>query len=217
MVLRPDDGIKSADACIVLKNGILEMGDEKDYTISFNAMQESGTMGMHFNHSLWSICEGINIFHNPDERHGLSALGKHWLGGLMKHAKALTALWCPTANCYNRLHEQDRPGLIYWSTEIGAACVKVKTSETGTYLENRIPSSISNPYITLAATIAAGLDGIDKKLECPPVDQRSSDALPSTLSQALYELQIDTDMVNNLGKEFVEWFVCTMTDIESQV
>ncbi|XP_046341210.2 lengsin-like [Haliotis rufescens] len=218
MVKRPYDGIKSADSCVVLKNGILEMGDKKDYRISFDAKQESGTVGMHFNHSLWSLSKGINIFHNPDGLHGLSTLGKHWLGGLMKHAKALTALWCPTANCYDRLHEPDRPGLIFWSNDIGAACFKVKSLETGTYLENRIPSGMSNPYITLAATIAAGLDGIVKKLECPPVDQSSSCALPCTLSEAIKELQGDTDMVNSLGKEFIEWFVCTIkTDIESNV
>ncbi|XP_046341205.2 lengsin-like [Haliotis rufescens] len=216
MVLQPSYGIKSADSCITFKNGILEIGDKKDYSVCFNPMQGCGGVGMHFNHSLWSSSSGVNVFYDPDSDHGLSTLGRHWLAGLMKHAKALSAFFCPTINCYNRLHKPNLPGLIYWSTNKRSACVKVKSLEAGTYLENRIPSGMSNPYITLAATIAAGLDGIEKKLECPPVDQfSSSKALPHTLSEAINHLQVDTDMVHSLGKEFIEWFVCTLnTDID---
>ncbi|XP_046584816.1 lengsin-like [Haliotis rubra] len=217
MVLQPLYGIKSADSCITLKNGILEIGDKKDYTVRFDSMQESGAVGMHFNHSLWSLSGGVNVFHDPDNPHGLSTLGRHWLAGLMKHAKALSALFCPTINCYDRLHKPNLPGPIYWSTDKRSACIKVKSTKSETYIENRIPSGMSNPYITMAATIAAGLDGVVKKLECPAPDKKClTNALPHTLSEAISELQADTDIVNSLGKEFIEWFVCTMKmDIES--
>ncbi|XP_071106518.1 lengsin-like [Haliotis cracherodii] len=217
MVLQPSCGIKSADSCITFKNGILEIGDKKDYLVSFNSMQECGGVGMHFNHSLWSLCGGVNVFHDPDSDHGLSTFGRYWLAGLMKHAKALCAFFCPTSNCYDRLHKPNLPGLIYWSTDKRSACVKVKSVDAGTYIENRIPSGMSNPYITLAATIAAGLDGIVKKLECPAPDKSVlTNALPHTLLEALSELQADTDMIHSLGEDFIHWFVCTMkTDSEA--
>ncbi|XP_046584793.1 lengsin-like [Haliotis rubra] len=217
ILIKSSCGIESADSCIIFKNGILEMGDKKDYSVNFTSMQESGAVGMHFNHSLWSLSDGINVFHDPDNPHGLSTLGKHWLAGLMKHAKALSAFFCPTINCYDRLHRPNLPGLIYWSTDKRSACLKLKSSERGTYLENRIPSGMTNPYLTMAATIAAGLDGVVKKLDCPPSDTfSSSDALPPTLSEAINDLLADKDIVYSLGKEFIDWFVCTIkTDINA--
>ncbi|XP_071106519.1 lengsin-like [Haliotis cracherodii] len=210
-VLRPSYGITSAESCFKFKTGILEIADKKDRMVSFQSKHSEGEIGMHFNHSLWSVTEGINVFHDPGSRNGLSPLGHHWLAGILKHSKALTALWCPTSNCFDRLHKPNLPGLIFWSTDDRAACVKLKSSETGTYLEHRIPSGMSNPYITLAATIAAGLDGIVKKLECPPVDEFSTpNALPHTLSEAIDDLETDADMVHSLGEEFVEWFVRTL-------
>ncbi|XP_067672423.1 lengsin-like [Haliotis asinina] len=210
-------GIKSADSCITFKNGILEIGDKKDYSINFKSMQESGGVGMHFNHSLWSLSGGVNVFQDPDNPDGLSTLGRHWLAGLLKHAKALSAFFCPTINCYDRLHKPNLPGPIYWSTDKRSASVKLKSSESGTYLENRIPSGMSNPYLTLAATIAAGLDGVLKKMECPPLDSFSfSDALPHTLSEAIHDLQEDKDIVYILGREFIDWFVATLkTDVNA--
>ncbi|XP_067672698.1 lengsin-like [Haliotis asinina] len=217
MVLQPLYGIKSADSCITFKNGILEIGDKKDYTVRFDSTQESADVGMHFNHSLWSLSSGVNVFHDPDNPDGLSTLGRHWLAGLLKHAKALSAFFCPTINCYDRLHKPNLPGPIYWSTDKRSACIKVKSTKCETYIENRIPSGMSNPYITMAATIAAGLNGVLKKLECPAPDKKVlTNDLPHTLSEAIGELQGDADIVNSLGKEFIDWFICTMKmDIES--
>lgn len=91
--------------------------------------------------------------------------------------------------------------------------IRVKNcDEDRTYIENRIPSSASCPYIVLAATLAAGLDGIERKLEPPlpgQIPETSPDVtlLPKTLEQALICLKNDTYLIRKLGEEFVNWFV----------
>ncbi|XP_067660822.1 lengsin-like [Haliotis asinina] len=218
-VLKASKGITAADQAFTFRNGALQVASKHaDYEVSFNARQESGEVGMHYNHSLLSMESGENIFSDSSKPDGISNLGRCWLAGLLKHSRALSAFWCPTVNCYDRLHRPRRPGNINWACENRLTCFRVKadTDKIGVYFENRIPSGISNPYLTVAATIAAGLDGIFNNLDCPPecpdTEETSSnsmapDTLPASLPEALSALQADTDMVNVLGKELVHWFV----------
>jgi len=84
-------------------------------------------------------------------------------------------------------------------------------------VENRLPSAAANPYLVLAATIAAGLDGIINQLPCPPerVDTAQGAPLVSSLSEALQALQHDHVIKDALGKEFVRWFVhCKSVEVD---
>ena len=83
----------------------------------------------------------------------------------------------------------------------------------GTYLEHRQPGSAMNPYLALAAMVAAGMDGIKNKLELPPDGNTLNEygVLPSTLAQALDALNTSQVMREHLGDEFVNWYVCAKT------
>jgi len=78
-----------------------------------------------------------------------------------------------------------------------------------TYVENRMPSGPANPYLVTAATVAAGLDGITRRLECPAPRGQQGQGVPldATLSAALNALEADQTMKDSLGEEFVRWFV----------
>ncbi|XP_046582665.1 lengsin-like [Haliotis rubra] len=215
-VINASFGIKAADSAFKFRNCIHEIADKEDYRVDMTSKQPTGEVGMHLNHSIWSVRKGENVFSDPNCPNGLSDFGRCWLAGLMEHARALTAFWCPTENCYKRLHLPRKPGTIDWDFDNRLSSVKVKVDNEnrGVYLENRIPSGMTNPYLTLAATIAAGLDGVLKGLECPPPRPEltsdnlpSATALPSSLSEALHALEADNDMVNILGKDLVDWFV----------
>lgn len=174
--------------------------------------------GSHFNHSLWyqptagSTGNAVptpksNAFHNPSNPDQLSNLGRHWLAGLLHHSVALTALCCPTVNCYRRLHTPWSPGAIEWGFDNRFAAFRVKVGEPqDTYIENRIPSGAANPYLVLAATVAAGLDGVERGLE-PPTEMQSVGKLPRFLAETLSALENNEVMKKALGERFISWFL----------
>ncbi|XP_046582667.1 lengsin-like [Haliotis rubra] len=163
-VIKASFGIKAADSAFKFRNCIHEIADKEDYRVDMTSKQPTGEVGMHLNHSVWSVQK---------------------------------------ENCYKRLHLPRKPGTIDWDFDNRLSSVKVKVDNEnrGVYLENRIPSGMTNPYLTLAATIAAGLDGVLKGLDCPPPRPEltsdnlpSATALPSSLSEALHALEADNDM-----------------------
>ncbi|XP_071107428.1 lengsin-like [Haliotis cracherodii] len=218
-VMKPQYGIEGADSTVKLKQGLLEMADLNGLMATFMSkldLEETGC-GAHYNFSLLSKDTGENTFYDQMASDGLSTTAKQWIAGILKHSKALTALTSPTINCYRRLHQPWSPGSIFWGIEDREASLRVKNhGPSGTYLENRMPSGRSNPYIVMAATIAAGLDGVKNKLVCPPpASLKEGKALPYTLNEALKDLEADTDLVKALGEEFVSWFVkCKELDLK---
>ena len=100
--------------------------------------------------------------------------------------KGLTALYCPSVNCYRRLNRCVAPGSGTWGYDDRTATMRVKASSpSATYMENRLPSSVANPYLVMAGTIAAGIDGINRKLKCPPPRDQDAAKLPLNLEEAL--------------------------------
>ncbi|XP_067672726.1 lengsin-like [Haliotis asinina] len=218
-VMKPQYGIEGGDATFNLKQGLVELTDLNGLKATFMSkldLEQTGC-GAHFNFSLLSKDTGENAFYDQKASDKLSTTAKQWIAGILKHSRALTALTSPTINCYRRLHQPWAPGSIFWGIEDRDASLRVKNhGPSGTYLENRIPSGRSNPYIVMAATIAAGLDGVKNKLECPPsTNLKEGEPLPFTLDEALKDLQADTDLVKALGEEFVSWFVtCKELDLK---
>ena len=87
----------------------------------------------------------------------------------------------------------------------------VAVSPRTTYIENRLPSSAANPYVVMAATVAAGIDGLVNRLERP---NETEEALPSSLEEALAALETDKVMLEALGEEFIRWFVSEKREVE---
>lgn len=174
---------------------------------------DSGS-GMHTNVSLWK--KEKNLFFDKDEKDELSQIGRYFCGGIINHAKALTAICNPTTNSYHRLVPgYEAPAYIAWSGSNRSAIVRVPQHFKGekySYLkrlEFRAPDPSSNPYLVFASVLAAGLDGIKKKSD--PGDQihedifkmtkverkrRNIGILPANLGEALDELESDRKFLN---------------------
>lgn len=173
--------------------------------------------GLHFNHSLWSTKSGDNAMYEPSQPDRLSDVCRWWVAGILQHASALMALCCPTVNCYRRLGGCFAPTLVDWCIDDRNATIRVKNyGPKETYVENRMPSASANPYLVLAATVAAGLDGIIKRLPCPAERGDASQGAPlvRSLADAVQALQQDDAIVDALGEEFVRWFVQCKTEGE---
>ncbi|XP_046328205.2 lengsin-like [Haliotis rufescens] len=207
VVMKPKYGIECPDMTLNLKEGLIETANQKDLVVSF--MTDSQTTNTsHFNFSLWSET-GENMFYDASSPDNLSVTAKQWIAGILKHGKALTAFANPTINCFRRIGVEMCPSVISWGIEDRDGCLRIKNEGPfKTYMEYRPPSGKINPYLVMASIIAAGLDGVINKMECPPPGiTGSSETLPNSLSEALEELEEDVGLVNALGQELVTWFV----------
>ncbi|NLX50160.1 MAG: glutamine synthetase, partial [Methanospirillum sp.] len=121
--------------------------------------------GMHTHGSLMK--DGKNAFYDPDGRFGLSETCMHWIGGLLEHAPAITRVANPTINSYKRLVPgYEAPVYVSWSNANRSALVRVPSARgMSTRAEFRSPDPMCNPYLTFAAMLAAGLDGIRKQAD----------------------------------------------------
>ena len=211
MPLRPKFGVCSADAAFILRNGLKEIYEQRGYQALFLTKPRAGAIcnAFHFNHSLCSVQGDRNVFQGGSgESSSVSDTCRLWLAGLVKHSAALCALSAPTVNCYRRFHKPFAPHKSDWGMDNRLASYRVKSSQgSPPYIENRLPSSSCNPYLVLAGTVAAGLDGVLTGSQSPPERDPSAIDLPHTLEEALTALEKDTVMVKALGEDFIKWFV----------
>ena len=216
-----ESGIRSVDNVFRLKTAVKEIAAQHGYAITFmtKPSNEVGN-GLHFNHSLRVINDKTNessryTFYDEQSSNHLSEVCRWWLAGLLTHGPALTALCSPTVNCYRRLHQPWVPCKFDWGLDDRTSTFRVKAySPSGTCIENRLCSGAANPYLVLAATIAAGVDGIKNRLACPPPKDPVAAEVPHTLAESLKNLLNDTVMVEALGREFVEWFRIMKEEID---
>ncbi|GFN85939.1 glutamine synthetase [Plakobranchus ocellatus] len=164
--------------------------------------------GFHHNFSLWDG-EDRNLFADPKNPGQFSEFGRHWLAGMVEHAPALTAFSSPTINCYRRSKHPISPKYADWAYEDRGVIFRVKTEPGGNaYIENRLPSSACSPHLVLAYTLAAGMDGVRRKLPLPQPRDKSK-KLPQSLEEALEALEADTLLKAALGPKLVELFIYT--------
>ncbi|XP_046575985.1 lengsin-like [Haliotis rubra] len=217
---KPKFGIESADICMTVKEGLMEMAANlKQHVLTFMAFPLSdenpfGTYS-HLNFSLWNM-SGECVFFEASAPDKLSVIAKYWIAGILKHSKALCAFSNPTVNCYRGINKRFCPSAIFWGIDDREASLRVKTEgPSKTYIENRLSSGKCNPYLVLASTIAAGLDGVTNRLECPPAgSSENAETFPKTLEEALEQLMQDDVLVSALGLELVTWFVKCKRDGE---
>jgi len=211
------DGLTSADHFIFFKMAATEIANEMGLICSFmpKPFGNRPGNGMHMHVSLGDGQR--NLFEDDTDPHGLhlSPMAYHFLGGLLAHAPALTALACPTVNSYKRLvvgrsltGSTWAPAYISYGHNNRSTMVRIPKGR----LELRLPDGSCNPYLATAAVIAAGLDGIDRQLDpgAPHNDNlyaltpeqlkaRGIDVLPQNLEQALNALEADRLICDALG------------------
>jgi len=176
--------------------------------------------GMHLNQSL--MRDGANSFYDPDAPLQLSETCLNYIGGLMEHIQAITAITNPTVNSYKRLVSgYEAPVYIAWSSRNRSPLIRVPAKKgLSTRIELRSPDPACNPYLALAVCLKAGLDGIKKKIQPPlPCDQNIYEmtqkerqefgigSLPESLSEALKKLVADQLIIEALGPHIAEHFL----------
>ncbi|WZY01284.1 type I glutamate--ammonia ligase [Bacillus sp. FSL W7-1360] len=176
--------------------------------------------GMHLNMSLFN--EKGNAFYDQQSETQLSTTAMQFLGGILDHAKGFTAITNPIVNSYKRLVPgYEAPVYIAWSLRNRSPLVRIPSSRgVSTRIEVRSPDPSANPYLAMALMLAAGLDGVKRKLTPPSQTsgniydmnkservQSGIEALPSTLKDALNELEKDQVLVQALGNHAFEHFM----------
>ena len=177
--------------------------------------------GMHFNLSLFDK-DGKNAFFDEKGEQQLSDTCRHFIAGVMKHAKALTAVCNPTVNSYKRLVPgYEAPVYIAWSARNRSPLIRIPESRgVSTRIELRSVDPAANPYLAMAAILTAGLEGVKEKLAVPaPVDRNiysmtsrerkeaGIDDLPGTLLEAVDYLKADETVKSALGGHIFDNFV----------
>ncbi|MBC7340321.1 MAG: type I glutamate--ammonia ligase [Firmicutes bacterium] len=175
--------------------------------------------GMHTHQSLFRGNE--NAFFDPSTPNQLSAVCMNYIGGLMTHAKAITAVCNPLVNSYKRLVPgYEAPVYIAWADRNRSPLIRVPARRgLSTRIEFRSPDPSCNPYLALAVMLKAGLDGIRKRIQPPPPQNRNLyrmtpderemlgvDTLPGTLWEALQELDRDPVVQEALGEHIYHRF-----------
>ncbi|MCK8828508.1 type I glutamate--ammonia ligase [Natroniella acetigena] len=180
---------------------------------------ENGS-GMHMNQSLFK--DGENVFYDPDDELGLSQTAYYYIGGLLKHAKAITPITNPTVNSYKRLVPgYEAPVYLAWSASNRSALIRIPAARgAGTRVEMRNPDPSANPYLATAVMLKAGLDGIKNKIEPPKEivenifameagekEEAGIESLPGNINEAVQELLANELMQDALGEHVLEHFV----------
>jgi len=211
-------GVAAADRSFTFKNAVKELMHRAGYLATFMSKPFAGGAGngCHVHMSLVEKKGGRNAFLDEGDKDGLSPVARSFLAGLVKHARAMMPLIGPTPNCYHRLRPHTfAPSNISWGIEDRTALVRVKaTRDQATHIEMRGASAISNPYLSAAAVLAAGLIGVKAKLKLgpptnaagPSEENASLPKLPANLEIALDHLEQDKPMVEMLGADFVRLF-----------
>ena len=213
------EALEMADRHVFLKNGAKEIADIEGKAVSFMAKYNYGLAGSssHVHNSLWSADGKTPLFFDREAPWTLSELGRQWSAGQLKYAKDYTYFLAPYVNSYKRFQSGTfAPTKIMWSEDNRTAGFRLCGEGTkGIRMECRIGGADLNPYLAFAALIAAGLAGIDEKLELQqPFAGDAYQAaelpeIPKTLRDATVTLAESRMLKEALGEEAVEHYLHT--------
>ncbi|WP_309499963.1 type I glutamate--ammonia ligase [Sulfurovum sp.] len=175
--------------------------------------------GMHVHQSIWK--DGKNLFYKQGEYANLSEMALHYLGGIFKHAKAVSAITNPSTNSYKRLIPGfEAPSILTYSSQNRSAACRIPygASEMATRIETRFPDSSSCPYLCFAVLMMAGIDGIKNKyipvgpmdedlfeLSLDEIREKKIPQMPHTLREAIEDLIEDHEFMKPVfTEEFIE-------------
>ncbi|NWU90021.1 LGSN protein, partial [Upupa epops] len=218
ITFHPAFGIDAADSAFTFRTGIKEVAKKYNYVASFfseSGFYNSGALS----HSLWDLNGQKNLFSAGHGVEELSDIGKNWLSGLLAHTAAISCLMAPTTSCrkpYSKYSKESKETVnAKWAYNDNSCAFNVKChGGKGTLIENKLSSATANPYLVLAATIAAGLDGIKRGLSYDDMieeDDHTTDlkysSVPLKLEDALAALEKDSCIKEALGETFIQYFV----------
>jgi len=199
---------------VLFRGAVKQIAQRHGYHATFmcrpripNAMSS----GWHLHQSLVAR-DGSNAFMTEDAE-GLSALGRHYMAGLLAHARAAAVFSTPTINGYRRYRAYSlAPDRAIWGRDNRGVMIRVLggPGDRATRLENRIGEPAANPYLYMASQIAAGLDGLDRKLDPgPSADvpyETKASLLPKSLYEAVDALKGDAFFRQAFGATFIDYY-----------
>ena len=219
---RFDEALKTADNVVTFKHVVKTYARRHGLHATFMPKPVYGIngSGMHTNMSLMK--DGKNAFYDPEAELGLSETAMHFIAGVLKHVKAITAVANPLVNSYKRLVPgYEAPVYIAWSASNRSSLIRVPAARgMGTRIELRSPDPSCNPYLEMALCLAAGLDGIKQNLAAPAgtnknifamsskeLEAEGIDSLPGSLEEAMVEFQKDPFIKETLGEHVYEKYL----------
>ncbi|ELY91686.1 glutamate--ammonia ligase [Natrialba hulunbeirensis JCM 10989] len=214
------DPMEQADDTFDFKRLVKQTGRCHDLWATFMAKPFGGRAGSGYHLHIGAFQDGENVFEagdgetsdstTTDGEGTLSRTGRQFVAGVVDHADALAALGTPTINGFKRYERGSfAPYTASWGYDNRMTGIRIPSGTTR--IENRIPSADANPYLVIAATIAAGLDGIERELEPePPVSGDPAGdrpPLPQSPELALAALESDETLTASLGEDLIQAFV----------
>ena len=218
-----DDALNTADKLAFFKFMLKSVAEKHGLRVTFmpKPFLELTGSGMHAHISGWSLDGQTNAFYDGNDELGLSEVGHHFLGGIMKHASSLAAITNPTINSYKRINAPRTssgatwaPNSVTWSGDNRTHLVRVPGKGR---IELRLPDGASNPYLLQAVIMAAGIDGVRNK--CDPgkrldIDMyaeghliKDAPKLPLNLLDAIRTFDGNTELKAALGDDFSKAFI----------
>lgn len=212
------DPLLLADQTFLFKHLLKEVALKHGLIVVCMAKPLAHTPGssMHIHQSLVEMGNGRNVF--SDDAGQPTAMFRHFIGGLQAGLADFTALFAPNVNSYQRLcHPYASPNNACWSHDNRAAGLRIPASSpVARRVENRLPGADANPYLAIAASLAAGLHGIENELEPTAAIQGEFEvpdnlSLPCTLHAALERLKRSQLAWELFGNEFIEGYIASKT------
>jgi glutamine synthetase len=213
------EGIEPADQLVLLKNFLRALALRQGRSVTYMPRwtEAADSQSIHLHVSLKDT-SGASLFHDPAEQHGISRTFRHFVGGLQKYIGDLSLIFLPTVNSYRRFAPGTfaPPGLT-WGYENRTTCFRVVGHDAGSLrVENRLPGADTNPYLTSAATFAAGIAGVLEQIEPQPEVIGNGHAAPlsgpdyaRSMPEAIERLRRSDFAKDWLGPRFVETFSAT--------
>ncbi len=223
------DAVTTADSAVTFRYTLKAIAQRHGLHCTFMPKPIFGTngSGMHTHMSLFK--DGENAFYDASDDYGLSQLARHFIAGVLEHAPGMIAILAPTVNSYKRLVPgYEAPVYLSWARNNRSALIRIPRINPrvpkATRVELRCPDPSCNPYLAFAVMLAAGLDGIERKLELrAPIEEdlyhmgpeertsRNIGSLPASLGDALEALKKDKVVQAALGEHIYERFLATKT------
>lgn len=212
------EALVSADNHVIYKNGAKEIAWQHGKAITFMAKWNYDLAGnsCHIHSSLWDTKTGKAAFHDPDAEHGFSDIFRHYCAGLLAAAEDMTYFLAPNVNSYKRFQSGSfAPTHIAWSMDNRTSGFRVLGEGSAQRIECRIPGGDVNAHLSFAAILAAGLHGIENKLEPEPLltgnvyESKQARHIPRTLRDALERLDKSEILRSAFGDDVIDHYLHT--------
>jgi glutamine synthetase len=212
------DALEMADRAALFKTTMKQIAARHGLSVTFMAKWNAGLPGSsgHLHQSLTDSTGQQNLFYDPNAEEGLSTLARHYIGGQVKLARELTALYSPFINTYRRyVPGVWAPMTASWGMENRTCTIRVIKGGKATRVEYRQTAADINPYVAIATCLAAGLHGVERAITPPPPIggdasfTKDVDTIPRTLDEAVVALDQSQTAREILGEAFVDHYVRT--------